>query len=617
MNKFVKRPFLIIPLAILLLTLLWLVYCSVGKAIIESAYNGESFPFLNTIIKGQAKHSLEFYYGKAERYMAWISVLILSTFAFSIPMIYFLLTKEKFSRIISSKKLYLAASLILLIWFSCSALFFQPSAYVFGSDYWEHSATIKEWSSNLWNPKNPHLAVEHPSPRFNPYFFILSAAARVLHLTPFQTMGLGAIINISLLLIGIFLFFRLYFNDSWAPLLGLIILLTAWGTGYPGSNLYQLRSLFFVIAYPSAFTFALALISLWIVKEMLRKKRSSSWVYVSLGILSPLMFLSHPHVYAFAIGSVFILVLTELKASLKTRMLPLISIVAGFSLVEVWPYFSVNKLIVNSLHIQAIRPAFSRYIYEPDKALLLLGPSLVGIPIVIYMIFKKKEYFISLGFIVMAIPYFGNKFFPIPTEERFFIYAVFYLHLALVWAFFQAQSQQESIFKQSSSLRIQKNVLCWLISLFFGWNVTVAILEFGGYPVDFSLNPPKRFSELSPIPHDMKRISHFIPEDGVVLATPYLSWPIPTFSGKVVGMLHVNPLVPDDAQRFCDSLDFFNPKTSHEERLIILKHYDVTHVLYEEKNTPEPVIATLYTIGKETIKVNDYRLIQLTSLEDK
>ena len=170
---------------------------------------------------------------------------------------------------ISSKWAYLFISIPILAAISWSVLNHPLYASYYASDFWEHSALIREWIKNLWHPGNPHLAIDTGSPRYMPFFFLLTVLAKIFDLSPIQALGIGGVMTMILFICGVWLFLSLYFKNDWAPFIGLIVLLCGWGAGWYWSNCYQLRNLFYVITYPSSFVFSLCFFSFWLDSNML------------------------------------------------------------------------------------------------------------------------------------------------------------------------------------------------------------------------------------------------------------------------------------------------------------------------------------------------------------
>ena len=71
--------------------------------------------------------------------------------------------------------LYLIIAIPVFIVLTISNIFFQPSAQAYSADFWEHAATINEWLRDIWHPGNPHLLLDVGTPRYMPYYFVLTA----------------------------------------------------------------------------------------------------------------------------------------------------------------------------------------------------------------------------------------------------------------------------------------------------------------------------------------------------------------------------------------------------------------------------------------------------------
>jgi hypothetical protein len=140
----------------------------------------------------------------------------------------------------------------------------------------------------------------------------------------------------------------------------------------------------------------------------------------------------------------------------------------------------------------------------------------------------------------------------------------------------------------------------------------LALANYIVYP-NLKFGPMQR----EPIVDDMRRLSLFIPDEAIVMAPARLSWPLPTFKGKVVPLYHTNPMVVDRYQRLMDTHRFFQVDTTQEDRLKILRNYKVTHILYKEKkifrgiNVPQTMRDRLNDFGSVAGKIDDYVIIKL------
>lgn len=119
-----------------------------------------------------------------------------------------------------SELLFIALSLAIFVWVAEDAFTTRVVTVSQGTDYWEHSATLRALLDSPWHPKNPHLVSPASSPRFVPTFIFSALLAKVLQLDALGAMGIASALNMALLFAGIFWFFRSYFGDVRASLYG-------------------------------------------------------------------------------------------------------------------------------------------------------------------------------------------------------------------------------------------------------------------------------------------------------------------------------------------------------------------------------------------------------------
>jgi hypothetical protein len=587
-----------------------------GHALIRSIYEGRSWGALNRLITGQAEHGLETYYQKGDRYIIWYSVLIFLVVLFAQPLAQ-IFRAWRHHVALSPRKLFGGMAVILGAWFLFSALFDQPAMYDLKADYWEHAAVIKEWSSNILSPKDPFLSLDSPSMRFVPSFFVLAGIAGIFHLTAFQALGLGGLLNLGLLLTGIYLFTKAYFKSEWAPVWGLVILLTSWGAVLPFSGFYPLRCLFFVVSYPSIFVLALALITLWLAVQILRREFTSRWGHFALAVLTPVMLISHITFGVFAFISVCLLAIFEPGVARSLRFKVLLSVSSGLFLPFLWPYFSLGRVILRFLSYQKHWIKLPTSFYYLKEILKILGPAVLGIPAVFYAAYKRKNGFLISGFLVMVLLLAVGVIFSVPTGERFLIFAAFFLHLALIWAILEGEASPSRPSRSSTNRRFLQKGLHSLLALFFGWNITAAILEFTGLPVQLFHQVPYHYSysaESHRTISDLKRLAPFIPERDVVMAPDNISWLLPAFSGKVVVARRGGFFISSEERdrRYADNKKVFSAETSPLERKILLKRYGVSYLLFDREQTSPGLMNELIKLGKPVGGTLKLLLIELS-----
>lgn len=493
----------------------------------------------------------------------------------------------------------------------------------FGHDYWEHAAAITAWQKDLWSPDNPHLVSEAGSPRYMPYLLVLTVLARIFGLDAHAALALGGVANAVLLAIGIRLFFRTYFRSDSAPLIGAVVLIAGWGAAYLWANLYQLRSLLHTLPYPATFVFALSLVALWLATRALREPEAGH-LQLWLALVLTVGFVSHPLTGAFAMGAVGLLALTEPGVGATRRFMTVAAVLTAAMLAEIWPYFSTWSvtlgLTAGAAHVSldlgaggGMARAAELYrehpFYDPLQVLTTAGPALLGLPVLVYLIARRRQLFIVLGFGFVMLPYVLNLIVPVILGHRFLIFGIFFLHLALVWVLVPGGVEGSTRFHRV--VRLAATAV--LLPLLLAWNIGLAVLETTGFHLGPRLAVSRHETDADAIASLMRRLGRLLPGDAVVMANPRFSWPMPSFFGKVVALYHPNPMVADQNRRLADVARFFAAATPAAQRTDILRRYKVSHVVYGPRDAPEPVRAYLGTIGKYLGTVDAYRVVEVAA----
>jgi hypothetical protein len=513
------------------------------------------------------------------------------------------------------------------IWIAWDALAFRLVTYSLWADYWEHSAALTEWMRNLAEPGNPHLASGDSSSRYIPVFLLLAGIGKGLGLDAVQLMGLSAILNYLLVAAGIYLFSRAYFRDPWAPLIAFLVLFTAWGVPWIWANLYHLRSFFMTASYPATFVFGMSLIAFWYALNFLRCRTSLLGGMLILLLLSALMFVSHALTGVFGIAGCCLLALTERDVPLSMRGLLIITMPAGMLLADLWPYFSVWDVVLNTSDavddrtwqsfqgfgamLERVRSAeWWHMLYDPPQVIIGLGFALLGIPVCLWLILRRKQPFIWVGAAVMSAPYFANIFFQVALAHRFLFYVVFFLHLAIVWALLKLRDARQN---GSAATRLGWAGAVVTLAALGVANVWLMVADFGGRHLNQQLEwvDKRQFLPAGATVVDVfTALTKDMPEDAIVIGNAKLTWPLPTFRGKAVSLPenHENSLVPDEAERIAAEQLFISDTASDAERLRIIREFGVTHALANNLNSAPGLMRWLRAKGQLLVAVERYEI---------
>jgi hypothetical protein len=479
--------------------------------------------------------------------------------------------------------LYVLCAASLVFWIGYEASTTRLITFSQGADYWEHSAALHALIESPFSPGNPHLRSPALSPRYHPLYVLVALVSRALHLNAIDAMGLAAVLNMLLFTGGVFWFFSTYFRDWRAPLYALLVLFTSWWRGWHFSNVYQLQILPSVAAYPSTTGLALSWFCFGAVLTIIRRGPSPAR-FIVLGLLACLVLLAHPLTAMAVFSGMACLAVFEPGAPWRLRLLVLLTLVAGALLSHFWPYYSPFEVLsgrqgrVAGWAQRAIASAASDspgpeqpLFYQVKGLRDALGLAAPGLLFAALMLALRKHLFAPLGLLSMLVVFATNMYVPLPLGHRFVLLAMVFLHIATVWGWLKLTPGYHDAWRFVARPWVGLVTSAALILLFVvGLWHNVALAEG---------RVQQAARGVSPVLNYARQVGKKAGSDAVVLGTNRDSWPVPTFGPKVVALLHANPLVADDLDRYGDATYFFSRMATSAERDAIIGKYSVTHVL--------------------------------------
>jgi hypothetical protein len=450
------------------------------------------------------------------------------------------------------------------------------------SDYWEHSAALRALLDSPWHPHNPQLVSPASGPRFIPTFVISALLGRAFALDALGAMGVASCLHLLLLLSGIFWFFRLYFRDARASLYGLVVMLTSWWDAWHYSNVYQLKILFSVVAYPSTAALGLSLLGFALTIRALRG--GARWASLAaVALIWAIVVVTHPLTAALGLSGAMLLTIDQPGLPLALRARVAGAILLGGALSLLWPYFSVKGVVMTGGHneveaaVSAGGEASGRMhaFYRQDGLMKSLGLALAGVPIALYLAVRRRHWFIPLGALAMLLPFVVNAYRPVPLGHRFILLAAFYLQVALVWFLLKLTRGAPEAWPALTRGRrgwLSGALVASILLASAWWNMRAADAQ-------LSLLRRRLHGGESINVHYARQAAELAGKDSVIMADVKASWPLPTFGPKIVALLHPNPLVSDEDVRDRDVAEFVRGSGGDAHALEILKRYGVTHVL--------------------------------------
>lgn len=473
------------------------------------------------------------------------------------------------------------AGTLLAVWVAWDAFSFRIVTQSSGADYWEHAAALRALLEDPWHPENPQVISPAPSPRFGPHYLLVALMGRALGVDSLGALGIASVLNTLLFLGGIFLFFRRYFGEPRAAFYGLIVAFASWWDTWHFSNVYQLEIYFSVASYPSSAALGLTLIAFWLALRVLRAPHNSRWGLVGLVLLSSVLLLTHPLTAILGLSGLGLLALTEPGVGRNRRFWVLGAVAIGCLLAAVWPYYPVYRVMAGGRGEEAgwamsllDRSAGKlHHFYQPRALFQSLGLSVVGVLLVPYFLYRRKNLWFALGALSMGLPFAVNALVPLPLGHRFILLAIPYLQMAVVWLLLRLSPGSRHADPRVEPRRQLAGLLVGAtLALFAFHNVRSAVERF--HRISQGRHAPE-----SDVVRYARRAAELTGPGALILAGERDAWPLPAFGPRVISLLHENPLVEGPFERRAAVDRFFDGHVKDDERSQILTKYRVTHVL--------------------------------------
>lgn len=522
--------------------------------------------------------------------------------------LFFYLTKK------GNENRYWCLCFCLLVVFGITTLEY-PNLYGYGGyDFWEHTAALNELSYHLLSPKDPMLVSDATSIRYMPYILFLALFKKITGLSVFTIMSLASIATFLIFSSGLYFFITEYFQDKDQAFYTIIILLFFWGTGFMWAGEYSFNLLKLTLCYPAIFSFSLSFFGFYFILRYIKTNNLKNYLFsIVLGII---IFVTHPLTGSFFFLSVVLIGICERKDNLKTEIAVLGIPIIVFFFSCFWPYFSMTDLMFGSMG----REEWGSSMFYSPQVIYQIGPALLGIPIVFNYIIKKEYKFVYYGFASCFFIYILTGIMKISMGSRYIFFIVFFLHLAIAREFRVRNLLSFSTIKHvfcSSDRR--KWIDMFLILILFTSIVFNVGLAYARYFAD------QEKDKIVIHGYDYGHIDfkgyNFLKEKvgryEVVMSDRRTSWLIPSFSGKAVCLLHVNPFIPDLEERSDGVETFFDAKTTSETRVKILKKYKVSHILLnlDLELFDDETIAAITELGNITFQNCHFILIEPTNFD--
>ncbi len=457
-------------------------------------------------------------------------------------------------------------------------------------DFWIYVATVSEVAASPLHPRNPLLGNSYAFAFFSPYIWVLGLVARWTSAGAFETFVFQGLVNLVLLLGGLYAFVVTWLGRRTAAFYALLMMLFLWGSDpWLFSSFFHLRSLAYVLPYPSTFAAALALCTLAAFPSL---SRSGSLRFVALvAPVSTVLFIVHP------INALFLwtgLLVASLDPPRPWRhWLALVATGAStFALAMAWPLYPVRELW---FHQTSMVHGGNDSVYS--DALRCIGPALLGVPWLLFRLRRNRLDPVALLAVALGLFYVYGGLSEKWSYGRLISHAVLMLQLGVADALAAFEERLASI-RGRTYWRAAVALSVTGVLLARSWSTTVE-------PIWRQAGEGDR--------RWLAFLTREVGRDDIVLTDIETCWYVPAFRGRVVAYPMLLPFVPDHTARVDAVNRFFEPSTNHDERMSIVERYDVRYVLIAKHHIQDwrgrqeelrPMATSVYSQG-------DYELLRL------
>jgi hypothetical protein len=453
-------------------------------------------------------------------------------------------------------------------------------------DFWIYAATVGELAARPFHPTNPLFGNEYAFAFLSPYTLVLGLVSRLSGLAALDVLAWQGLVNLVLLGAALYAFVAAWLRRPAASFYALLFVLFLWGRDpWRYSSFFHLRSLAYVIPYPSTFASALALGTLAAFPRLVGSVRS--WMVVVFPVAT-FIWIVHPVTGLFLwVG----LVAYSLGAPRSRWHWPALGLaaVAAFGLAMAWPMVPMPELWFGQ--VERVHEGNDLMYVSPFPR---IAPALLGVPWLLLRLRRNPRdpiglFALGLGGLVVYGGVSGQW-----SYGRLISHLVVLLQLALADALVSLEERLGRL-RRGALLRHLVAPTVAVLMVAWAWPVVRSVLAETG-------------------PGDRRWLAFLetrVGRDDVVLTDVDTCWYVPAFQGRVVAYPMKLPFVPDHADRLAAVARFFERGVPKQERSEILDRYDVNYVLLPKghfDDWPER-LAELRGLGSSVYSSPEYELL--------
>ena len=459
----------------------------------------------------------------------------------------------------------------------------------FGTDFWEHSAVVKELTIHPLSPRHPLFNVNEPHAFFSPYLLGVGLLARFGSLNAMDALVIAGVVNLLFLLISLRLFIQYFFNNSQDAIgfYALIFVLFLWpAEAWDWSGFIHFKVLGLVLPYPSTFAIASTFLIFALYHRAL--SHENTFLLVIIGVLSTVVVLTHPPTAVVTLIGILAISLHYYNIiGARALVMGVVLVIAAVALACLWPYYSFFDLVTfnsrGQANLQLITIATKPKQSTSDMyaRAYLIWPTLVLLPFALPLLksrlrangFDALSLMVCGTVLVYALGYGVGYFTGLYVLGRTISFIAIFLQIALA-----ARLAQLEVAMRGGKLwpSLPVMLLCAMIigTVSFNWPNKHALAQ--------------AFMGLQGLRHSYENyetLSRYVTQDDVVLSDIQTSFMIPAFAGRIIASKHPVSFIDDHSERRDDVKNFFSKDLQPEEKKSILKKYQVDYLFINKNRT--------------------------------
>jgi len=476
-----------------------------------------------------------------------------------------------------------AMTVIVLLCTVSAALICIDYAHFPYSDGAEHAAAVCALTENLLQPPDPMLPRPPTgSARFVPSIVLMALFMRACNLSIQVTIKISLLAGLCLFCCAAFLFGTAYFGQRRCGTGLLLTTLFLWGTGWTGANAYMFSALLYTAYFPSVVAFSLSLLALYYQQRFHVSRKMWHLVVQFCCVVAACV--NHPVTGGFCLVGT-LLFYYEYRHAAKYALIAFPCLVTLVVLaLACWPYYNFFGTLYTLINgdINRSYDYIKSHNYLYSAVLPRLAPAGIGL-LCAWQLFRSRGALLPLwgacGFLLLyALGFLCH----LPFAARGVFFMAFCLQLAAAPYLTTSAACRDGA-------RVFRACRIGVCTAFVVGAAIQLVLVYTQYlKPAFSLSPRFPYAIYASPTAPLQHLASCLDRNDIVFSDRFTSWGIPAFTGaRIVALMHTPPHVTDNSARINDTETFFALRTTPEERQRLLHKYHATHLLFDERHTPD------------------------------